>query len=67
MIYKITYPNGKICVGRDLTDAIDYFGSLASTLMDKDFTGEQRRDFTVREKVLWETETASDSEVSLFD
>jgi hypothetical protein len=26
-VYKITYPNGKICVGMDLTGAISYFGS----------------------------------------
>lgn len=27
VIYKITYPNGKIYIGQDLTDTIDYFGS----------------------------------------
>ena len=26
-VYKITYPNGKIYVGMDLTGAISYFGS----------------------------------------
>jgi len=25
VVYKITYPNGKICVGSDLTDSIGYF------------------------------------------
>jgi hypothetical protein len=29
IIYKITYPNGKIYVGKDLTDSINYFGSAA--------------------------------------
>jgi hypothetical protein len=28
IIYKITYPNGKIYVGSDLTDSINYFGSV---------------------------------------
>lgn len=28
IIYKITYPNGKIYVGKDLTDSINYFGSV---------------------------------------
>ncbi len=27
VIYKITYANGKIYIGKDLTDSINYFGS----------------------------------------
>jgi len=27
IIYKITYPNGKIYVGQDRTDSITYFGN----------------------------------------
>lgn len=65
VIYKITYPNGKIYVGKDLTDSINYFGSADSHLIEKDFTREQRRDFTIREEILWESEAASDSDVSL--
>jgi hypothetical protein len=65
VIYKITYPNGKIYVGKDLTDSIDYFGSADSSLIAADFTRAQRRDFTVRKEILWESETASDQEVSL--
>jgi hypothetical protein len=64
VIYKITYPNGKIYVGKDLTDSINYFGSAASSLIAKDFTREQRRDFTIRKQILWESETATDSEVN---
>jgi hypothetical protein len=40
VIYKITYPNGKIYVGKDLTDSINYFGSASSALIAKDFTKE---------------------------
>lgn len=64
VIYKITYPNGKIYVGQDLTDSINYFGSADRKLIEADFTREQRRDFTIRKEVLWESETASDEEVS---
>jgi len=64
VIYKITYPNGKIYVGKDLTDSINYFGSADSRLVEKDFAREQRRDFTIRKEILWESESASDSEVS---
>lgn len=64
VIYKITYPNGKIYVGKDLTDSINYFGSANSDLIARDFTREQRRDFTIRKEILWESESASDSEVA---
>jgi hypothetical protein len=65
VIYKITYPNGKIYVGMDLTDTLNYFGSADSNLIEKDFGPEQRRDFTIRKEILWEAETASRSELSL--
>jgi DNA modification methylase len=64
VVYRITYPNGKIYIGKDLTDNINYFGSADSQLIARDFTREQRRDFTVRREILWESATASDAEVS---
>lgn len=63
VIYKITYPNGKIYVGSDTTDDIRYFGSASAKQIGQDFTREQRRDFTVRREILWESETASKSVV----
>lgn len=64
VIYKITYPNGKIYIGKDLTDSVNYFGSADSRLIERDFSREQRRDFTIRKEILWESETALDSEVN---
>jgi hypothetical protein len=63
IIYKITYPNGKIYIGMDLTDSIGYFGSADHKLVAADFTREQRRDFAVRREILWESDCASDAEV----
>jgi hypothetical protein len=63
-IYKITYPNGKIYIGKDLTDSINYFGSADSKVIEKDFTREQRRNYTIKKEILWDSETASDREVS---
>jgi len=63
IIYKITYPNGKIYVGKDLTNSINYFGSASSELIASDFTAEQRRDFAIRREILWESETATNEEV----
>ncbi len=64
VIYKITYPNGKIYVGQDLTDSINYFGSASGELIAMDFTREQRWDFTIRKEILWESGSASHSEVT---
>lgn len=64
VIYKITYPNGKIYVGKDLTDTVNYFGSADSRIIEADFSREQRRDFTIRREILWETENGSDGEVN---
>ena len=41
-----------------------YFGSASSDLIAKDFSREQRRDFTIRREILWESATASASEVT---
>ena len=63
VIYKVTYPNGKIYVGQDITDSANYFGSANSELIAADFTRDQLRDFTGRKQVLWESDTASNAEV----
>jgi len=64
VVYKITYPNGKIYVGKDLTGSANYFGSADSATIGADFTAEQLRDFTIRREILWESDTADDSEVN---
>lgn len=64
VIYRITYPNGKIYVGQDRTDSINYFGSAASDLIARDFTVEQRRSFTVTRDILWRSESADRAEVT---
>ncbi len=65
VIYKITYPNGKIYIGQDVTDSINYFGSANSKLIEKDFTREQRKDFSIRKEIIWQSEVASNQEVDL--
>ena len=64
VIYKITYPNGKIYIGKDLTDSVNYFGSAQSQLIAQDISPEQRRSLTITKEILWESDTASDAEVS---
>ena len=61
---QITYPNGKIYIGQDRTNTLTHLGSVDTRLIEQDFTPEQRRDFTVRKEILWESDTASQSEVT---
>jgi hypothetical protein len=63
VIYKITYPNGKIYVGQDVTDSVNYFGSANSRLIAEDFTAEERDDMTIRKQVIWSSESANPSEI----
>ncbi len=67
VIYKITYPNGKIYIGKDLVDSINYFGSADSKIIEKDFTREQRKDFTIRKEILYEGENLSDQEINKME
>ena len=62
VVYKITYPNGKIYVGSDTTDSPNYFGSASNDLIRQDFTRDEQRDFTIRKQILWESQDATDSE-----
>lgn len=59
IVYKITYPNGKIYVGKDATNSINYFGSAAGKLIEADFSPAERARFTITREVLWSSETAS--------
>jgi hypothetical protein len=64
-VYKITYPNGKIYVGMDLTGTLLYFGSPSAEQQiasDLGLDG-HRLEVTLRKEILWESETATDAEV----
>lgn len=64
VIYRVTYPNGKIYIDQDRTNSINYFGSASSALIAKDFAWEQRQKFTITREILWESATATRSEVT---
>lgn len=44
VIYRITYPNGKVYIGMDLTGTLLYFGSVNGPLVEADFTPDQRHE-----------------------
>lgn len=60
VIYKIIYPNGKIYIGKDLTNTLTYFGSVNSELVAKDFSEQQMRDFSVRKQIIFESESTEE-------
>lgn len=62
VVYRITYPNGKIYVGMDLTGTMLYVGSPTADIA-ADFTEAERRDFTIRKEILWEGVDATEAEV----
>jgi predicted GIY-YIG superfamily endonuclease len=63
-IYLITYPNGKIYIGQDRTDDINYFGSAHSDTIAKDFTRQQRKDMTIRKQVVWDKRNTTIQELN---
>ena len=62
-VYRIVYPNGKVYVGMDLTGTLLYFGSVDSKYVAADFSAEERKNFTIRKEILWESNDADDSDV----
>ncbi|MDR0501710.1 MAG: hypothetical protein LBH16_00160 [Treponema sp.] len=65
VIYKITYPNGKIYIGKDATgDNLRYFGSPDREYLEKDFPWEKQQDITLHKEILFFDENISDSDLS---
>lgn len=63
-IYKITYPNWKIYIWKDLTGTFSYFGSLNSQILESDFLEEEKIDFTIRREIIWKSQDATDIEIN---
>jgi len=66
-IYKITYPTGKIYIGKDSIGSYRYYGSPDMQVVNKDFAKlpeSIRRDYTIRKQILWESEDCSEAELS---
>jgi hypothetical protein len=66
-VYKITYPNGKIYVGMDLTGSLLYVGSPSAREQVAADLEPQGFDLTLRKEILWESETATGAEVQAME
>lgn len=66
-IYKITYPTGKIYIGKDSVGSSRYFGSPDMDMVNADFArlpDHVRKDYSVRKQVLWESPDCTEEELS---
>jgi hypothetical protein len=66
-IYKITYPTGKIYIGKDSIGSFRYFGCPDMDVINTDFGNlpeEIRKDYTVRKQILWESDNCTEEELS---
>ena len=66
-IYMITYPTGKIYIGKDSVGSYRYYGSPDMDIVNEDFKNlpdEVRKDYTIRIQILWESETETETELS---
>jgi hypothetical protein len=66
-IYKITYPTGKIYIGKDSVGSYRYFGSPDIDVVNADFANlpeSVKKDYSVRKEILWESESCSESELA---
>jgi len=66
-IYMITYPTGKIYIGKDSVGSYRYYGSPDMDVVNADFEelpDEVRKDYTIRKQILWESPDCTESELS---
>ena len=66
-VYKITYPTGKIYIGKDSIGSYRYYGSPDMQVVNEDFARlpeSVRKDYTIRKQVLWESENCTEADLS---
>jgi len=69
-IYKITYPTGKIYVGRDSVGSSKYFETPQMKIIKEDFATLPKHiqmDYTIRKQILFESETITESDLSKME
>ena len=68
VVYKITFPNNKIYIGKDIGSgghSLRYFGSWSNEAVEADFTRDQMMKFSLTKEILFES--ASKEEVSKME
>lgn len=58
VVYKLTFPNGKIYIGKDIGGSghsMRYFGSWDNATVEADFTKDELSNFVLRKEILFES------------
>ena len=58
IIYKVTFPNGKIYIGKDVGGtghSLRYFGSWDNETVMNDFNDKELRNFTITKDIIFES------------
>ncbi len=66
-IYKVTYPTGKIYIGKDSVGSAKYFGTPQMEIINADFATLPKHIqmyYTIRKQILFESETITESELT---
>jgi hypothetical protein len=67
IVHKITYPNGKIYIGKDLVYNINYFGSANGEIIAEDFSWEEQQVLMIKKEILWSSDDTTDQEVNSIE
>jgi hypothetical protein len=70
VVYKITFPNGKIYIGKDvggLGHSLRYFGSWNNEIVENDFDREAMRTFILQKEIIFETECKTECGIKEFE
>jgi hypothetical protein len=60
VVYKLTFPNGKIYIGKDIGGeghSIRYFGSWDNATVSNDFSKDELSNFTLKKEIVFESES----------
>lgn len=63
----ITYPTGKIYIGKDSYGSYRYYGSPDMTVVNADFKSlpeEVRKSYNITKEILWESADCSEAELT---
>jgi hypothetical protein len=62
-VFKLTFPNRKIFIGKDDKGSLTYFGGFDREEVESDYRNIVMPSFTINKEVLWESESAEEEEV----
>ncbi|TXT44965.1 MAG: hypothetical protein FD137_1466 [Spirochaetes bacterium] len=62
-VFKLTFPNRKIFIGKDEKGFLTYFGGFNQEEVESDYRNIVMPSFTIKKEILWESENAEEAEI----